>query len=524
MPIRTKTLGALLLSFALLGCATHQQVDRSIAGHEKTADSLYKKMDDSKRTAAVVRNKGVLLVGQEVEIERTKQLPSWLQQPYTYVTADQKLPDILATVSHAIGVPIELAPDAASFVEEKKPLHTSFAGNLKGFFDHLALRSGVYWKYESRGGDHVIFFREETKSFHVYLPSGKSSISSSISLSGTGGSGTVSVSANGVVDAYDALAKSISAIVVAGEDTQTSAGVSGGAVPAAASAPAASSGGGAGQSASAGKVSVNPSLGIVTVTATPPILARVDEYVRSVNDRYARNVMINIKVLNLSLKREANVGTNINDLFQRFVGQWNYALVGGGVLQPYSGTPGAFVLDRISTPGNHSSEIFVQALETIGDVALVTSGQVIAANGQPAPLRVGNEVSYLASSSTTSTSDAGVTVTLTPGKQETGFTANFLPTVLGDNRILLQYQLNLSSLLSLDQISSAGSLIQTPNVATQALQQQAFLKDGQSIVLFGFEGLRDTRDSALAFGSASKNASGNRQMMVIMMEVFSGAQ
>lgn len=498
IPSDLTALGAALL-VGISGCATHTEVEKRINGSAVEAGDLYKRMDGARQTGAVVRNKGARLVGQEIDIVKSKPEPDWLRQPYTYVTAHQSVQEILATISQNIGVPVEITPDAVQFVSGRKAHHAGWHGALRGFLDQVALRTGLYWKFDPTQGGRIVFFREETRNFHVYLPGGKSSISSSIALENEGGSGSVSVNSSGVVDAYDSLAKSIASIVNGGEVSTGGAGGGGG-----------------------GKVSVNPSLGIVTVTGTPPVLSRVEEYVRGVNDRFARNVMIGIKVLNLSLKSEANVGASVQDVFQRFASRWNYSLSGMPPLQPGSGTPGTFVLDRAS--GNHSTEIFVQALETLGDVSLVTSGQVIAANGQPAPLRIGNEISYLASSSTTSTPDAGVTVSLTPGKQGTGFTANFLPTILGDNRILLQYQLNLSSLLSLDQIASGGSMIQTPNVATQALQQQAFLKDGQSIVLFGFEGVRDTRDTALGIGGVSKNSAGNRQMMVIVMEVFSGPQ
>jgi Flp pilus assembly secretin CpaC len=103
-----------------------------------------------------------------------------------------------------------------------------------------------------------------------------------------------------------------------------------------------------------------------------------------------------------------------------------------------------------------------------------------------------------------------------------GFTANFLPLILGDNRILLQYQMQISQLTALTQVVSGGSSIQTPQISSQSLQQQAFVQDGQSIVLFGFDQNRDTADVAAGIGSASKAGTSQRQMMVIVMQVNGG--
>jgi type II secretory pathway component HofQ len=106
-----------------------------------------------------------------------------------------------------------------------------------------------------------------------------------------------------------------------------------------------------------------------------------------------------------------------------------------------------------------------------------------------------------------------------------GLTANFLPQVLGDNRILLQYQLTSSSLAGMSTVSSGNSSIQTPTVASQSLQQQAFVRDGEAIVLFGLE-----QNASSVTGSQSipvnvgRDASKSRTLRVIMLQVFGGGE
>ena len=45
-----------------------------------------------------------------------------------------------------------------------------------------------------------------------------------------------------------------------------------------------------------GRAAANPELGIVTITAKPLTLDRVAAYVESVNSRFARNVMVDVKI------------------------------------------------------------------------------------------------------------------------------------------------------------------------------------------------------------------------------------
>lgn len=538
-PMQTKRLlAALAAAMLMAGCSTFDAVQKQVSEDQKTATKLRERMDDDRRTGAVERHAGQRLIGQEIEIVSKAQEPDWLKKPYSYATSDQGLEEILVEISQDIGVPIQIKQSqsgAASLAPQQAgAAHTPsllvrWRGDLKGLLNYLALRSGLYWKYD---GGRILFFKEDTRSFHVFLPGTKSSVTSSIALSGTsGGSGGASASSGGTnassgggggggsgssvsvtstqeIDAYDSVRQSIESILA---DSPQGGGA--GPMPAGARTQA---------GAASGRVVINSALGMITVTASPPYLDRIAEYVKGVNERFARNVNINVKIYNVSLRREANLGIQYSALLDQLSGKYKLTVTGTPPLAPSAGTPGQVILERTSTNPNRSSTLLLQALEQYGDVALQTSGQVIAANGQPSPLQVGDEITYLASSATTTAVNAGTTTTLTPGKQAVGFTANFLPKILGDNRILLEYQITLSSLSGLDQVTSNGSMIQTPRVATQSLQQKAFVKDGQSIVLFGFETNRSEAQRALGITGGGANATGNRQMIVIVMEVFSG--
>jgi type IVB pilus formation R64 PilN family outer membrane protein len=292
-------------------------------------------------------------------------------------------------------------------------------------------------------------------------------------------------------------------------------------------------GGGSGSGAGAaikigsmhGSAIANQELGLVTVTARPAAMERIARYVASINARFAQNVMVDVKLYSVSIDRQSSVGFSSDLLYQR-LNNLGASIVGSPTLTTSSGTPAGALTIAPADPASRwaASTLVAKALAQFGKVALQTQGQVIAVNGQPAPMQVASEINYLASSSTTLNANAGATTTLTPGTKIVGFTANFLPLILGDNRILLQYQMQISQLIALTQVSSAGATIQTPQISYQSLQQQAFVRDGQSIVLFSFDQGREQSNGALSIGSTSNTGESTRQLIVIVMQVSGGSK
>lgn len=550
-----------LVGALLAGCSTFDEVSKTIANSNSSAENAMSQQNQLRKSGAVVRMSSAKLAGEEVAVRSAAALPPNFHRPFAYLSAHQPLSAILGEIGRRSGVvtavqPMDVnsstsgnstsaAPGTPNFSGgPDAPIAVDWNGDLKGLLDYLAATTRMYWKYED---GRIYFFKTETRSFHVFLPAGKRTVNSSISLTGTSGSGSgngsgsgsgtggggtgggtgggagggsvggmVSVASNMDIDAYDAIVKSVQAIVSTVDGSQ----------PAAASGISAT-----GSTTGSKNVVANPALGLITVTATPAVLDRVASYVRSVNDRFSQNVMIGVKIYNLTVNKGANAGAQLQLAYARLASGLPSADRGGAILAgrpnltPLNdGVAGALVIDAPTSGNWTGSQLLLQAMEQIGDVQYVTSGQVIAANGQPSPLQVATEFSYVSNRTLQGSGERGdpVRLTTTSTVRSVGFTANFVPLILGDNRIMLQYQINLSSLLSLDTFGTGDFAIQIPKVATQSLQQQAYLKDGQSIVLLGFEQERAQTEKAAGMTGISKNAGSSRNMMVIVMEVYSG--
>jgi type IVB pilus formation R64 PilN family outer membrane protein len=538
-------------SAVLLGScslAPQQQADRRIEAVTTLAERLRIENQQQASSSAVVRTYRPRLAGEELAVRPVDPLPEILARPLSYSTpGTQTLAEVLLAASELLGLRIiagEISqpapPQAAGVAQPGAP-----AGPLTGkvllefinrpassLLDEIAAQNDASWRYVARTRT-IEFFRFETRTLSVYLPPGAKNINASISLANVGGGnaggsgasgggasgGDVSVSQTLLVDPWSSIMGGIGALLSEGQGSAESGNASGASPRSPGASGTATHAASLSASGRAGRATANPELGIVTVTARPVALERIAAYLNSINSRFAQNVMVDVKIFSLTLDDRAAIGFSLDAVYRR-LGRYAVSLVGPAPGQIGS-TPGQLTIASESGRFN-GSELIVQALSEFGNVALQTQGQVIAINGQPSPIQVANEVNYLASSATTTAANVGTTTTLQPGTRVVGFTANFLPLILGDNRILLQYQMQISQLTALTQVLSGNASIQTPQISSQSLQQQAFVQDGQSIVLFGFDQNRDTTERSLGLGGASRTGTAQRQMIVIVLQVNGG--
>ncbi|NEX63369.1 type II secretion system protein GspD [Noviherbaspirillum galbum] len=521
------------LVLALCGCSTVKEIQQDVRDKRDTATEAISSMQGKATTGAVWRTAQPKLTGEEIKVVAEEKLPDVFLKTFPYTTPGQSMTSIFEDISRIIGFKVIQTGAQTNngaqggMMQANMPagqagvqMQVEWAGTLRGLLDFIAQKSGFAWRY---AGGQVEFFNEETRFFQVYLPKAARSVSASISLSGAGGggggggaggaagggggsggsqpTGNVSVTSSQTIDSYASIVSGIQGIINEGTSANAQAGM---------------------PQMQNRAVIANPELGMITVTARPAAMRRIAEYIEAINKRYARNVLVDVKVYNVNMSKEANAGFSANVLYQR-LNRYGFALQGPGNLQPQS-TPGLMQLSS-TDPNNrfNGSTVLAQALQGLGEVSLVTSGTVNAVNGHPAPLQVADEITYAATSSVAQTVNAGTATAITPASRVVGFTANFIPQILGDNRILLEYQMTISS-MQISQFTSGGATIQLPKVSSQSLQQQAFLRDGQTLVLFGFDQTRSSNDNSASPSSYSVSSRQERSMTVILMQVFGGSR
>ena len=222
-----------------------------------------------------------------------------------------------------------------------------------------------------------------------------------------------------------------------------------------------------------------------------------------------------MQVYSVSVNNSTNFNASLNAALAGLMGgSTSGALNLGGQLA----STAANNLSAGIVSGALSGNALFSALNSIGRTSLVTSGSVIALNGQPSPLQVSNSNGYLASVQTTNTANVGSSTSLTPGSVISGFSGTFLPLVRGQ-RIFLEYALSLSQNLGFLTAESGGNQIQVPNTALQTTSNRVSVKSGDTVVLAGFEQSNNRTNNSLGLSTGVTSASVEKTALVITMHV-----
>ncbi len=377
----------------------------------------------------------------------------------------------------------------------------TYSGSISGFLDMVAAHYGIFWKLEQQN---IRFLLSDSRTFRIKALPGDTQLQSTVgSTSNSGSSGGSSTTAStSTGSSSNTTGVSFSGLSVwTGIETSIKQLLT----------PV------------TGKVAVSPSTGTVSVTDTPRVLDRVAEYVKEQNASLGRQVSVNVRVLSVEITDGDNYGINWNAVYTSLADNAVFK-----VNSAFTAATGAanFVLQTNSPSTNNwgsASGAIISALSTQGRVSELTSATMVTLNNQPAPVNVGRQVSYLASSATTQAANAGTTTTLTPGQVQTGFSMVLVPHILDGRELLLQSSINLSSLLQMATITSGGSSIQSPDLSTSNFIQRVKMSSGDVLVVAGFD---QDKLSAVSNGIGSSNnpflgnrdANGKRAMLVILIQ------
>lgn len=489
---------------AIAGCAGVQQANRDAASIHKSASEAY--ADQPHSTPAVVAHPEAWLTGDPVPVQKDQpailkrqvvletQSAGSLQDLATWIATKTRVPvrvDVIAIsggigtagTGAAAGVPPLAGRQAQVFplsAAQRQLGETGYVGPLSGLLDVVASRAGVWWRY--RDGQ-VTFYNWESRTFTLPALSTTRYLTGSISTGGMGtGSGTGMGMGGGMGGGMMGGGMASSSM---SSGSMSGSGMAGGMV-------------GMGVQANVNywsgiqkmvqgiaggaRVVVDGSLGMVTVTGTPPQVEAVAAWVRAARAQLGRQVAVDVHIYNVKVSREDNYGLNFS-LTNK--GQNSYSITGASVPTLLSSsTPMSFGASILSGPFGGTAPA-VQALTTLGKVTQLYSDSGVTMNGQVLALSRGQTISYLAYSQTFATGIAAAGTSLQPGQVQVGFTGTFLPRVT-DGHVVLDLEMNIADLLGIRTVSSNGSSIEVPDTQEVTFSQSVSLKPGQTLVLTGY--------------------------------------
>jgi type IVB pilus formation R64 PilN family outer membrane protein len=365
----------------------------------------------------------------------------------------------------------------------------NYSGDLAGLLDTVTARFGLNWKFED---GRIRVYNLDTQTFYL------ATLASETDMRAEMQSGTTMV--NGA----------------AGGGSSSSGGASGG-----------SSSGGVGGSSGTnqtttvtlktsiwgdvkttlesmrspkGKIAVAPATGAVTVTDNADVLHRVRTYIERENENLTKQVLFSVKVVSVTIKDSNSLGISWTAVYQSLGQKYGFSL-GSSFAAPASAVTGTVSILNGSGSKWSGTDAIVSALAEQGHVSVLREPSASTLNLQPVALQVASQTGYIASTSTTTTANVGSSTALQTGTVTTGFNMSLLPYVMPDNRMLLQFSVNLSSLRSLRKVTQGSAVAELPEIDLPVNStQKVRLAPGDTLMLSGFD---QTDKSATRSGSFS---------------------
>lgn len=398
----------------------------------------------------------------------------------------------------SVQVEIEAAQTANSIVQT-----VNFEGKALALLDYVSTLFGVAWTYEQQTGA-LVFSRMQIRTFAILAAPGALSHSSQMSSSSsqgdtdgysTGGE-TFQGTGNGANEGSSSdTSQSLEATYEVDVWSDIEKGVKALLSP-------------------AGTQTVNRSAGSITVRDTVPAMRQISAYVDSINDAMLKQVALSVKVWSVEVNNDLDVGLNISLLFDD-----SFKLATG--TSPLGRLDLSSLTATIVDGSLKDSSATLRALNTLGKATQVTSGSGVIMNNQPLPVQNVKRQSYLGSVSSFTPSTGGNTSALKPSQVTYGFAMTVIPNILDRRRCVLQYNVSLSNLDRLEEITSGTNSIQLPTVSMRSFNQRAFMNMGQTLVLAGFEQEREQDSTSAGLLSFGKKRNYGKSLIVITITVQS---
>ncbi|CAM5404547.1 hypothetical protein SSTU70S_02825 [Stutzerimonas stutzeri] len=364
----------------------------------------------------------------------------------------------------ASGPDRQLAP---SVPVSTKRLRANGTQPLPAVLDSIALRLGVYWKYDSDLGA-LVFYRTETRAFEIknadLVIAGEMGVDLSGGVDSKGNSGIKSQSKSYLAVEEDEKGP-MEAIVGRVQQFMTQAGQI-----------AAGNG------------------GLLVVTDTKTALDQIERFIEHENKMRSRRIELVFEEITVEQSQSAQAGVNWNVVFNS-AGEGNGVNING--LSSLIEQEGAALSLGASVGSGQwaGSSVAVQALSRLGKVVdrkVNTFGTI---NGQPATTGRPERQKYISELEQTQSysENSAPTVSVTQEEEVSGRLLTVLPYAYnnGDISLAVKYD-NTPTPLFTKQSLPDGSYVQSPTSVSDVLVRTAVVNSGQPFVISAFTQNRDT--------------------------------
>ncbi|MBQ3695432.1 MAG: hypothetical protein II938_00460 [Alphaproteobacteria bacterium] len=457
----------------------------------------------------------IWLGNESMKIMEGDALPAWLEKEDSITIAiskDETLPEVIQEISDLTNIPVRLDDLKTTDTVPEDAIPVRYSGKLSGLLNYLAGRYGVYWRYKDRT---INFFANETRIFTIYALPTETSLQAQLTgatmgETAGGGNASSSLSTSANLALWDNIEEGVKQ--VAGDNA---------------------------------KLSFSRVAGTVSVTASPYIIQKVAKYIANWNEKLSRQVAITVRILQVTLTNTDNYGLDLVAAFQN--SKFIMSSVSPFSMMGDAGTAGSLSMTLLKPKKFANSNAMIQALSTQGKVRQLNSASITAMNNKVAPIQITTSENYVKKSTVTTNGTGDNQSRDTDLDVDTltyGFTMDILPRILDHGRLIIMFSLTMTDLLDLQQFNSQtglvdessdngnendnsqggeSTMVQLPKMAMRGFMQEIAMTSGSTLVLSGFERIKDSTATS-GIGKAKMGLLGGnaynhneREVLVLLM-------
>lgn len=491
---RTIALSVASALLAVSGCTT-TSINQAEKQVEKDDSKFTERMQQAKRmtrsATSVSVVEGMFVAGKAFRMSDKDTLPRFFKSKVTFNQLEPiSFQEIIGNLSGDLNTRVDLSSDAIDYLKgimgesgeenedsevESVSQTTDFSGNglvgsnvqfsfeyngtVAGLLDMVTSKANLFWKWDR---NHITVYREETKHYIFDGDSSESDFVASMSSSRDAGEDSEGGSDDSSASSHTTTIKRKSGSVYADMDKALTAMIS-----------------------RSGRFSISGQQGIITVTDTPAVQGKVEEYIDQINHIVNRRIAVRTEVYEITSDNDGNFGIDWDMVYD---GSSNLKLDFNAGLNGTGGTPN-FEFGIING-GSHfnGTKSFVTALNKVADVSFVTSAQTYTKNGKSVPVQVADEKSYLKSMTIETDEQGNDKVSLEPGSVLSGYSMSLSPRINSDGDVDIEFAVDMSQVNKINTLSVGdNSMIQLPDRTFKNFLQNVSVDSGATVMISGFE-------------------------------------
>ena len=250
---------------------------------------------------------------------------------------------------------------------------------------------------------------------------------------------------------------------------------------------------------------INKTAGLVTVSATPRQLSRLEEYLVTLQRKVKAQVLIDVKLLGVTLDNRHETGVDWSQLYalQNFqltsdhLLTRNVTTVTEGAIDTFDNALGKTNAHAVNILGSGSINEVLKFLKTQGNVKAISNPKILTLNNQPALISVGSEFFYkIKQTNQQQSSGGGVASTLENDVVNSVFAGILLditPEIDDEGLITLKINPSLSETRQDITAADDGSTRDVPpDLNRRQISSVVSVQDGERVILGGLIQSKDS--------------------------------